>query len=64
MLLSALLLASARIQMRKVDGSNTLSQPINPITLDLAARAAKPSHAWSTSPGNFHQIRDRTRGPY
>ena len=31
------LLASGQIQMRKVDGWETLSQPIEPITLDLAA---------------------------
>jgi putative transposase len=31
------LLASGQIQMRKVDGWETLSQPIDPITLDLAA---------------------------
>jgi transposase-like protein len=31
------LLASGQIQMRKVDGWETLSQPIAPITLDLAA---------------------------
>ena len=31
------LLAAGQIQMRKVDGWETLSQPIEPITLDLAA---------------------------
>jgi transposase-like protein len=31
------LLASGQIQMRKVDGWETLSQPIDPMTLDLAA---------------------------
>ena len=31
------LMASGQIQMRKVDGWETLSQPIEPITLDLAA---------------------------
>jgi hypothetical protein len=31
------LLASGQIQMRKVDGWETLSQPIEPIALDLAA---------------------------
>jgi transposase-like protein len=31
------LLASGQIQMRKVDGSETLSQPIEPMPLDLAA---------------------------
>ena len=36
MLLSALL-ASGQIQMRKVDGWETLSQPIEPMPLDLAA---------------------------
>ena len=36
MLLCALL-ASGQFQMRKVDGWETLSQPFDPITLDLAA---------------------------
>ena len=31
------LLASGQIQMRKVDGWQTLDQPIEPMTLDLAA---------------------------
>jgi transposase-like protein len=31
------LLASSQIQMRKVDGCETLSQPIMPMSLDLAA---------------------------
>jgi putative transposase len=31
------LLASGQIQMRKVDGWETLSQPIEPMHLDLAA---------------------------
>ena len=31
------LLASGQIQMRKVDGWEMLSQPIEPIPLDLAA---------------------------
>ena len=31
------LLASGQIQMRKVDGWETLSQPIEPMPLDLAA---------------------------
>jgi transposase-like protein len=31
------LLASGQIQMRKVDGCETLSQPIMPMSLDLAA---------------------------
>ena len=31
------LLASGQIQMRKVDGWETLSQPLEPIPLDLAA---------------------------
>jgi putative transposase len=31
------LLASGQIRMRKVDGRETLPQPIDPITLDLAA---------------------------
>jgi putative transposase len=31
------LLASGQIQMRKVDGWETLSQPIEPMRLDLAA---------------------------
>jgi putative transposase len=36
MLLRALL-ASGQIQMRKVDGRETLAQPIEPMPLDLAA---------------------------
>lgn len=35
-MLSALL-ASSQIQMRKVDGRETLAQPIQPMALDLAA---------------------------
>ncbi len=31
------LMASGQIQMRKVDGSETLSQPVGPINLNLAA---------------------------
>jgi putative transposase len=31
------LMASGQIQMRKVDGWETLDQPIKPITLDLVA---------------------------
>jgi len=31
------LLASGQIQMRKVDGWETLSQPLEPMPLDLAA---------------------------
>ncbi len=31
------LMASSQIQMRKVDGWETLAQPINPIRLDLVA---------------------------
>ena len=31
------LLASGQIQMRKVDGWETLSQPLVPMSLDLAA---------------------------
>jgi len=31
------LLASGQIQMRKVDGWETLSQPLDPMSLDLAA---------------------------
>jgi len=31
------LLASGQIQMRKADGWETLAQPIEPATLDLAA---------------------------
>ena len=31
------LMASGQIQMRKVDGWETLDQPIEPITLDLVA---------------------------
>ena len=31
------LMASGQIQMRKVDGWETLSQPVGPINLDLAA---------------------------
>jgi putative transposase len=31
------LMASGQIQMRKIDGWETLAQPIAPISLDLAA---------------------------
>ena len=31
------LLASGQIQMRKVDGPDTLSRPLEPMPLDLAA---------------------------
>jgi hypothetical protein len=31
------LMASGQITMRKIDGWQTLSQPIEPMTLDLAA---------------------------
>ncbi len=56
------LLASGQIQMRKVDGWETLSQPIEPMSLDLAARKTEPSHARSAPPRDFHSIRDTT--PY
>jgi hypothetical protein len=55
------LLASGQIQMRKVDGCETLSQPIEPMPLDLAARETDTSHAQRPPPGNFHSIRDTTR---
>jgi hypothetical protein len=60
MLLRALL-ASGQIQMRKVDGCETLSQPIEPTPLDLAARETDTSHAQRPPPGNFHQLRDTIR---
>jgi hypothetical protein len=55
------LLASGQIQMRKVDGWETLSQPIMPMSLDLAARETDTSHAQRPPPGNFHSIRDTTQ---
>jgi putative transposase len=54
------LLASGQIQVRKVDGWETLSQPLNPLHLDLAAWKNEPSHARSALPENFHSIRDTT----
>jgi transposase-like protein len=59
MLLRALL-ASGQIQIRRVDGWETLSQPIEPTPLDLAARETDTSHARRPPPGNFHQLRDTT----
>ena len=57
------LMASGQIQMRKVDGWETLAQPIAPISLDLAARSGPNPHARRTPLENFHQIRDTT-GPF
>ncbi len=54
------LLASGQIQMRKIDGWETFSQPLEPMSLDLAARTEPSSHARSTPLGNFHHIRDTT----
>jgi transposase-like protein len=54
------LLASGQIQTRKVDGCETLSQPIEPMPLDLAARETGASHARRPPPGNFHQLHDTT----
>jgi hypothetical protein len=50
-----------RRQARKVDGWETLSQPIEPMPLDLAARETEPSNARSATPENFHSFRDTTR---
>jgi hypothetical protein len=49
--------------MRKVDGCETLCQPIMPMSLDLAARETDTSHARRPPPGNFHSIRDTTPTP-
>jgi len=54
------LLASGQIQMCKVDGWETLSQPIEPMPLDLAASKTDPLQARSAPPGNFHSIHDAT----
>jgi hypothetical protein len=54
------LLASGQLQMRKVDGWETLSQPITPMSLDHAARETDTSHARRPPPGNFRGIRDTT----
>lgn len=55
------LLASGQIQMRKVDGWEAFSKPIEPIAIDLAAWAATTSIARRTPPANFHQIRYTTK---
>jgi len=60
MLLWALTMASGQIQMRKVDGWETLDQPIEPITLDLVARSGPDPNARRSPPENFHHIRDTT----
>lgn len=52
--------ASGQFQMRKVDGCQTLSQPIEPMPLDLAAWEHEPSHSRSRPPGNFNSVRDAT----
>ena len=43
------LLASGQIQMRKVDGWETLAQPLGPMALDLADRAHATNPAWRSS---------------
>jgi hypothetical protein len=54
------LLASGQIQMHKVDGWETLTQPIEPIPLDIAARENDPSYTRGAPSGNCHSIRDTT----
>ena len=54
------LLASGQIQMRKVDGWHTVSQPPEQMRLDLAAWENESSHARKPPPRSFHSIRDTT----
>ena len=59
MLLSALM-ASGQNQIQKIDGWETLSQPIEPINLDLAACAGPNPNARRSRPESFFQIRETT----
>jgi hypothetical protein len=54
------LLAAGQIQMRKVDGRETLSQPLEPMALGFATWAEPISRVRTMLPGNFHQIRATT----
>jgi hypothetical protein len=54
------LLASGQIVMRKVDGWQTLSQPLDPEALDLAAWRGEASPARSTPNRNLHHLHDAT----
>jgi hypothetical protein len=54
------LMASGLITMRKVDGRETLSRPLDPMLLDRAARQREPSHARTTTPGSFRSFPDTT----
>jgi putative transposase len=54
------LLASGQIVMRKVDGWQTLSRPLDPEALDLAAWRGEASPARSTPNRNLHHLHDAT----
>ena len=56
------LLASGQINMRKVDGWQTLARPIEPIPLDHAASSKALEPARSAPLTNFHHKRDTTHG--